>query len=371
MRYSRGPPPPPVDTAVGPRARRFRRVRALFASAVLLLASVVPLSLAVVSHPAGAASGTDVGGGGEGEGGGRRDVTANLFEWNWISVANECTTVLGPAGYGGVQVAPPQDSLFRSGPTPVHPWWEVYQPVDYNLTSRMGNEAQFTKMVATCRKAGVKVYVDAVINHMTGQGDVSYGGVHYTKYNYSGLYSPANFHAYPADCPVPPPAGSTDQNGSIPEFNNYLQDTKCELLSLSDLRTDTDYVRDKLAGYLNKLIGYGVAGCRVDAAKHIGQPDLAAIESRLHRTVDGTRAYMALENFPGGPGRLAPPPFEPVGSLLGFDYAYQVHDAFKSYLNPPPPEAGNITDLKVFGEASGLLPSNKELVFIENHDTKR
>lgn len=29
-------------------------------------------------------------------------VTANLWEWNWVSVARECQTVLGPAGYGGV-----------------------------------------------------------------------------------------------------------------------------------------------------------------------------------------------------------------------------------------------------------------------------
>src|SRR5205807_5644580 len=151
-------------------------------------------------------------------------------EWNWKSVASECTNVLGPAGYGGVQVAPPQDSLSRSGPGPVHPWWEVYQPVDYNLTSRMGNEDQFKAMVATCRNAGVRVYVDAVINHMTGQGDVSYGGVHYTKYNYAGLYTPADFHSYPADCPVHPAQGSADRSGSIQDFNNYLQVTKCELL---------------------------------------------------------------------------------------------------------------------------------------------
>jgi len=104
----------------------------------------------------------------------RRDVVANLWEWNWSSVANECTTVLGPQGYGAVQVAPPQDSLSRSGPEPVHPWWEVYQPVDYNLTSRMGDESQFRSMVNACRRAGVRVIVDAVINHMTGQGDVSY-----------------------------------------------------------------------------------------------------------------------------------------------------------------------------------------------------
>jgi len=104
----------------------------------------------------------------------RHDAIANLFEWNWVSVARECVTVLGPAGYGGVQVAPPQDSLKRTAlgngsDTVLHPWWEVYQPVDYNLTSRMGDEAQFKSMVATCRRAGVKVYVDAVINHMTGQ----------------------------------------------------------------------------------------------------------------------------------------------------------------------------------------------------------
>src|SRR3954462_81876 len=125
---------------------------------------------------------------------GARDVIANLWEWNWRSVGRECTDVLGPAGYGGVQVAPPQASLSRSQPPTVHPWWEVYQPVDYNLTSRMGDEAQFRAMVKTCRRAGVKVYVDAVINHMTGQGNTSYGGVRYTKYAYAGIYSPGDFH---------------------------------------------------------------------------------------------------------------------------------------------------------------------------------
>ena len=104
-----------------------------------------------------------------------RDVSANLFEWNWPSVATECTKVLGPAGYGSVQVSPPADSLKRQtlgdgSDTVLHPWWEVYQPADYRLNGRMGTEAQFRAMVATCRKAGVKVIVDAVINHMTGQG---------------------------------------------------------------------------------------------------------------------------------------------------------------------------------------------------------
>ncbi len=336
--------------------RRTGRVRALLVSCVLV--AVVPLLFAGPGQAA--SSGTAASAGTQPAAAQRRDVIANLFEWNWSSVARECATVLGPAGYGGVQVAPPQDSLSRSGPAPVHPWWEVYQPVDYNLTSRMGNEAQFKAMVATCRKVGVKVYVDAVINHMTGQGDVSYGGVHYTKYKYAGLYDEADFHHYPADCPQP--------DGTIHDFNNYLEVTKCELVALSDLRTESDYVRTTLAGYLNKLLGYGVSGFRVDAAKHIGQADLAAIEARLHRTVDGTRPYIALEVPPGGPGKLSPWAFLPVGNLLGFDFATQLHDAFKSYTTPP---GGNITELRVFGEASGLLPSDKTLVFVENHDTER
>src|SRR5207244_3719548 len=137
MRFLRGRPAPPADPPVGSRARPVRRIHALLSAALLLLACVAPLSLAAASHVAGAASGTDAGGGDESGNGRRADVVANLFEWNWKSVASECTNVLGPAGYGGVQVAPPQDSLSRSGPGPVHPWWEVYQPVDYNLTSRM------------------------------------------------------------------------------------------------------------------------------------------------------------------------------------------------------------------------------------------
>src|SRR2546423_2565570 len=101
---------------------------------------------------------------------GANDVIANLFEWPWTSVASECTSVLGPKGYGAVQVSPPEESVSLPGNNPAHPWWEVYQPASYQLSSRMGSRGQFASMVQTCHAAGVKVYVDAVINHMTGSG---------------------------------------------------------------------------------------------------------------------------------------------------------------------------------------------------------
>src|SRR5690348_6440463 len=226
----------------------------------LVFASVLAAALIPAVGVALAGPGSAGGNGGRGAARPSGDVIANLFEWNWKSVANECVTVLGPKGYGGVQVSPPQDSVKRTelgngSDTILHPWWEVYQPVDYNLTSRMGTEDQFKAMVATCRKAGVKVYVDAVINHMTGQGNLSYGGVSYTRYHYPD-YTPANFHVPAGECP--------SSDGGIQDFNNLLQAFHCNLLGLEDLRTQTDYVETKLAGNLNMLIGYAVPRFRID-----------------------------------------------------------------------------------------------------------
>ncbi len=293
-------------------------------------------------------------------------MIANLFEWNWTSIGSECTDVLGPAGYGGVQVAPPQDSVKRQtlgdgSDTVLHPWWEVYQPVDYNLTSRMGSEADFKAMVKSCRAAGVKVYVDAVINHMTGQGDTSYGGVTFTRRNYPGLYDETDFHTYTNACP--------SASGGIEDYNNLQQVRNCDLVGLADLDTGKAGGPERtLAAYLNKLIGYGVSGFRVDAAKHIGQPDLDAIYALLHKTKDGDKPYWALEVFGGGPGILSPMAFTSSGSVLGLDADVQIKNAFKSY---PTDATGSIATLKVFGAYSGLPPSDKTLTFVQNHDTER
>lgn len=38
------------------------------------------------------------------------------------------------------------------------------------MISRSGNDAQFRDMVARCNKVGVRIYADAVINHMAIEG---------------------------------------------------------------------------------------------------------------------------------------------------------------------------------------------------------
>ena len=291
-------------------------------------------------------------------------VTVSLWEWSWPSIAAECPR-LDRLGYDGVQVAPPQDSVRRTSTgngsdAYVHPWWEVYQAADYGLTSRMGDEREFRSMVRACRKAGVKVYVDAVINHTTGnQGTTSYGGKTFSAYTYPDAgYVPTDFHYTVGACPTA---------GGIDDFNNKTQVWNCNLVGLEDLRTETPKVRRTLAAYLNTLIGYGVSGFRVDAAKHMPQADLDAIYSRLDRTKDGVRPYWALEVGPGSPGVLSPQAYTSSGDVLGLDGVKQVFNAFKSYSTGG--QVGDISGLAVFGADSGLTRSSKTMSFITNHDT--
>ena len=71
---------------------------------------------------------------------------------------------MAPKGYAGVQISPPNEHALIGNP--YRPWWQRYQPASYKLVSRSGDEQQFRDMVRRCNAVGVRIYVDAVINHM-------------------------------------------------------------------------------------------------------------------------------------------------------------------------------------------------------------
>jgi len=168
--------------------------------------------------------------------------------------------------------------------------------VSYSLEhSRSGTGAEFTDMVTRCNAVGVGIIADAVINHMTNFPSPGFGsnGTSYTKYEYPGLYSLSDFHT---PCQV----------------NNYqsaanVQD--CELFSLPDLKTELVSVRQKIAAYLITLARAGVAGFRIDAAKHIQQVDLDEILRIVNDTMTAAgkpRPYVYLE-VAGGSGEALSP----------------------------------------------------------------
>ena len=66
----------------------------------------------------------------------------------------------------------------------------------------------------------------------------------------------------------------------------------CRLVGLLDLALEKDYVRSKIAEYLNHLIDIGVAGFRIDASKHMWPGDMKAVLDKLHN--------LNTRWFPGG-----------------------------------------------------------------------
>ncbi|MFD3936382.1 carbohydrate-binding module family 20 domain-containing protein [Streptomyces sp. NPDC058611] len=308
-----------------PRTRVRRRTQAPHRRAALAVLAVAAAALVAPAAPATAAAP------------GERDVTAVLFEWKFDSVAAACTDSLGPAGYGFVQVSPPQEHI--QGPQ----WWTSYQPVSYKIAGRLGDRTAFKRMVDTCHAAGVKVVADSVINHMAAADGTGTGGSSYTKYGYPGIYSGSDMD----DC-----------RATISNYQDRGNVQNCELVQLADLDTGEAYVRGRIAGYLNDLLSLGVDGFRIDAAKHMPAADLADIKSRL--TNPG--AYWKQEAIFGAGEAVGPAEYLGNGDVQEFRYARDLKRVFQNE---------NLAYLKNFGEAWGYMPGGQSGVFVDNHDTER
>ncbi|MCZ7413963.1 MULTISPECIES: carbohydrate-binding module family 20 domain-containing protein [unclassified Streptomyces] len=269
---------------------------------------------------------------------GTKDVTAVMFSWTFDSVARACTDTLGPAGYGYVQVSPPQEHIQGEA------WWTAYQPVSYKIAGRLGDRDQFRAMVDTCHGAGVKVVADAVVNHMSAGSGTGTGGSPYTKYDYPAApYSDGDFN----DC----------RDDSI-DYGNRYQVQNCELVGLSDLRTGKEYVRQRIADYLNDLLSLGVDGFRVDAVKHIPAEDLSAVKAKL--TDPGV--YWKQEAIHGAGEAVQPDEYLGTGDVQEFRYARDLKRVFQNE---------KLAYLGNFGESWGYLNSDQAAVFVANHDTER
>ncbi|HEV7647317.1 MAG TPA: carbohydrate-binding module family 20 domain-containing protein [Actinophytocola sp.] len=315
--------------------RSLRAALIALAAGVTVASGAVPVSAAPAT-PVLPASSADPG---------PKDVIVHLFEWPWASVASECVNVLGPKGFGGVQVSPPQEHVVLPGAG--YPWWQDYQPVSYRLESRRGDRAAFANMVSTCHGAGVQIYVDAVLNHMAGGASTGAGsdGSSYSHYGYASVpYGTGDFH----HC-------GRNGNDDIANWTDRWEVQNCELVDLSDLNTESSYVRGKLGAYLADLRSLGVDGFRVDAAKHVPVADLQAIYAQAGG------GYVYQEVIEGGPGEISPTEYTGIGDVTEFRYGDVVGNAFRD---------GNLANLNNLA-GSMLLGSADAVAFVDNHDTQR
>ncbi|MDX2211706.1 MAG: alpha-amylase family protein [Oculatellaceae cyanobacterium bins.114] len=277
-----------------------------------------------------------------------RTAFVHLFEWKWDDIAQECETFLGPHGFAAVQISPPNEHAviaeFR------FPWWQRYQPVSYKLQSRSGDRTQLANMIQRCHRAGVKIYADAVINHMSAQEPgVGSAGTHFTPYHYPNLYQPSDFHP----C-----------KRNITDYTNRDEVINCQLVGLPDLNTSSPQVQQHIVDYLTSLLDLGVDGFRIDAAKHIESRDIAEILTLLdHQTTQ--EPYIYQEVIDPGNEAIKKSEYYDNGNVIEFEYGKQVGAKFLGI------DGQAIAQLETLGESWGLMPSDKAIVFIDNHDKQR
>lgn len=317
------------------------RLRAWAVATTVAAAAVVPAATVVPATTASTDGGASAAPADRGEG-----PIVQMFGWPWDSLARECTNSLGPNGFAAVQVSPPTEHVQLADEG--YPWYEDYQPVSYQLRSRRGNAEQFAAMVSACNQAGVEVYVDVVLNHMSGSGSKGSGpgsgGTEYTKYNYPGTYTEADFH----DC-----------RRDIADYTDKWEVRHCELVGLADLDTGSSKVRRTQIAYLNRLIDMGVSGFRIDAAKHMSPEDIAAIVGALHTTPSGAKPYVYQEVIADSTTHASE--YTGNGDVTSFAYTDRVATAFRN---------GSIAQLRTLPEELSLS-SDEALVFVANHDTER
>ncbi len=261
-----------------------------------------------------------------------------LFQWPWASVGKECGDFLGPNDYDFVVLSPAQEHI--TGPQ----WWTSYQPVSYKVASKLGTRDEFKAMVESCHDAGVKVYADAVINHMAGvEKGTGFAGTVFSHYEYPGLYTYDDFHHCAA------------VGGDIANYQDRAEVQTCELSNLADLRTDLASVREKITAYLKDLQGLGVDGFRIDAGKHMPAADIEAIVKEL----DGDPQIISeVIRASGEP--IQPEEYLGSGDVFAFQAATDLTGIVRG---------GSLE--KVLDLADGEVSSARAYTFVANHDTER
>lgn len=284
-----------------------------------------------------------------------RSSIVHLFEWTWLDIAKECERFLGPLGYGGVQISPPNENRVIAS----RPWWERYQPMSYLLSTRSGTEEELRQMIARCQHSGVRIYVDVVVNHMIGSNrgktiGTAGSAAYYDEESFPSVpYGPGDFHS---SC-------------KIRDYGNPTQVRNCQLNSLLDLNQTKPHVRQSIAGYMNHLIDMGVAGFRIDAAKHMWPQDLNVIYSLLKNLSNkfhfapGARPYIFQEVIDLGGEAIKKTDYSHLGAVTEFKYSAEIGRVFHG--------RNALQWLRNWGTDWGFLPSKDAIVFVDNHDNQR
>eukprot|EP00833_Pecoramyces_ruminatium_P005986 jgi/Orpsp1_1/1180018/evm.model.c7180000071811.1 len=176
-------------------------------------------------------------------------VILHAFCWSFNTIKEKLPEIK-KAGYTAIQTSPitkcyngePDDNSMKY-------WYWTYQPISYEIGNYMvGTEDEFKSLCAAAKEYGIKIIVDAVMNHMSGR----------------------------AEAILPPFNEERNLHGSKSSSLNEggrNEVTQMDLIGLRDLNTQSKEVQKLALDFLKRALADGASGFRYDAAKHIELPD--------------------------------------------------------------------------------------------------
>ena len=174
-----------------------------------------------------------------------------LHAWCWsFNAIKENMAAIKEAGYTSVQTSPINAVVVGNGGDKkfTNQWYYHYQPNAYTIGNyQLGTEAEFIEMNRVAEQYGIKIIVDAVLNHTTSD---------YSKV--SSEIKSINNWTHGAD--------------RISNWNSREEVTQKSLLGLWELNTQNPEVQQYLLKFLKNAVSDGADGFRYDAAKHIELP---------------------------------------------------------------------------------------------------
>ena len=176
---------------------------------------------------------------------------AILHTWCWsFNTIKENLKNIAEAGFSAIQTSPINEvkkgdnggmQLYGNGK-----WYYQYQPTNYTIGNyQLGTREEFTEMCKEAHKLGIKVIVDAVVNHCSSD----YNAISNDVKKISG--------------------GAFHSRVEIESWGNRYQVTQGKLSGLYDLNTQNPNVQQMVLSYLKDCVAAGADGFRFDAAKHI------------------------------------------------------------------------------------------------------
>jgi alpha-amylase len=284
----------------------------------------------------------------------RSDAIVQAFEYSFEEVRELCDEIdKNDYKYGYIQVYPITTALDNYD-NDNNDWWTRYQPIDYNVLSRSGENYEiFEDMVIHCRSLGIGIIVDVVFNHVS------------SSFLDRGPFDPSNWNEYFHDnhnCP-----DDKDMN-----WNSPRQVHDCKLLGMPDIKIENIHSAPyKIqTGFLGYLLDIGVSGIRFDAAKHMDQHQMYLLTNYI-KTEKESRDYVfdfliyqeVIDNGDNVSG-LKDSDYSRFGKVTSFKFSKELADNMgRNY--------DNNFKLKHFSTINYALDSRDAIVFVDNHDTER